>query len=109
MWYHGGTVGHKTTYEETKCLLNDHDALDKVPFELESERDWEDQRRGESSSDVEMGSGEDGDEMEEDGSDEEEASGEGTDRDEEGKVKQPNKPVYRALGNPTRGKVTSQK
>ena len=23
-------------------------------------------------------------------------------------VKQPNKPVYRALGNPTRGKVTSQ-
>ena len=24
-------------------------------------------------------------------------------------VKQPNKPVYRALGNPTRGKVTSQK
>ena len=25
------------------------------------------------------------------------------------RVKQPNKPVYRALGNPTRGKVTSQK
>ena len=25
------------------------------------------------------------------------------------KLKQPNKPVYRALGNPTRGKVTSQK
>ena len=23
-------------------------------------------------------------------------------------LKQPNKPVYRALGNPTRGKVTSQ-
>ena len=32
--------------------------------------------------------------------------------DDEGLVdemKQPNKPVYRALGNPTRGKVTSQK
>ena len=26
-----------------------------------------------------------------------------------GELKQPNKPVYRALGNPTRGKVTSQK
>ena len=24
-------------------------------------------------------------------------------------MKQPNKPVYRALGNPTRGKVTGQK
>ena len=83
MRYRGGAVGHKTTYEETKCLLDDRDALDKIPFELESEHDWEDRHRSESS-DVEMGSGDDGDEMEEDGSDEEEASGEGTDRDEEG-------------------------
>ena len=26
-----------------------------------------------------------------------------------GRMKQPNKPVYRALGNPTRGKVTESK
>ena len=39
MRYRGGAVGHKTTYEETKCLLDDREALDKVPFELESERD----------------------------------------------------------------------
>ena len=51
MCYHGGAVGHKTTSEEIKCLLNDHNKLDRIPFKLECEQEW---KAGE---DMEMGSG----------------------------------------------------
>lgn len=36
--FRGGGVGHKTTREETGCLLNDRDDLDKMPLILESEK-----------------------------------------------------------------------
>ena len=39
MRFRGGGVGHKTTREETRCLLDDRDELDKVPFVMESEID----------------------------------------------------------------------
>jgi hypothetical protein len=37
MRFRGGGVGHKTTREETQCLLDNRDELDKVPFVMESE------------------------------------------------------------------------
>lgn len=51
MRYCGGAMGHKTTQDETRCLLDDRDELDKIPFELECEQEWE------GGDDVEMGSG----------------------------------------------------
>lgn len=51
MRYRGGAVGHKTTREETKCLSEDRDKLDKIAFVLESERRGEFYRENE---DVEM-------------------------------------------------------
>ena len=67
MQFRGGAVGHKTMQEETKCLLHDRNELDKVPFELEYERAG----YAKPESDVEMGSGEDGeDATEEDGHEE---------------------------------------
>ena len=39
MRFRGGGVGHKTRREETRCLLDDQDELDKVPFVMESEID----------------------------------------------------------------------
>jgi len=62
MRYHGGVVGHKTTQEETKCLLGDHDKLDKVPFELECKQDW----YANTGIDVEMSGGDDGENAMED-------------------------------------------
>lgn len=85
MRFHGGAVGHKTTHEETRCLLDDHDKLDKVPFELESEQDLpvryeENSKRG----DVEMGSPGAADDsgIEDDGSDDEDDGNEGSEREE---------------------------
>lgn len=75
---HGGAVGHKTTREETKSLLEDRDKLDKVPFKLESEHDWE------HGSDMEMGNGSgsgDNDEMQEDASTNEDIGSEVEDGD----------------------------
>lgn len=62
MRYRGGAVGHKTTQEETKCLLGDRDKLDKVPFELECNQDW----YANEGSDVEMSGGDDGENVMED-------------------------------------------
>ncbi|KIJ16192.1 hypothetical protein PAXINDRAFT_155272 [Paxillus involutus ATCC 200175] len=41
MRFQGSVVGHKTTHNETQCLLDDHDNLDnlKIPFEKECEQD----------------------------------------------------------------------
>ena len=92
MRYRGGAVGHKTTQDETRCLLDDRDELNKAPFKLECEQDW----YASASSDVEMGSGDDGENtMEEDveegtesrehgdgGSDLEEGESEGGDEDQ---------------------------
>jgi len=77
MQYRGGAVGHKTTCEETKCLLDDRDKLDQVPFELESEQDLEYEEDG---SDVEMGNPGAADDsgIEDDGSDDEGVGSEGS-------------------------------
>lgn len=66
MRYRGGAVGHKTIRNETKCLLDDRDKLDKIPFVLESEREQEFHRGSE---DVEMDRGDidDGEDEDEDG------------------------------------------
>ncbi|KAI6104250.1 hypothetical protein F5141DRAFT_1065063 [Pisolithus sp. B1] len=37
MRFRGGAVGHKTTHEATRCLLDDRDKLDRRPFTLERE------------------------------------------------------------------------
>ncbi|KIK26402.1 hypothetical protein PISMIDRAFT_274760 [Pisolithus microcarpus 441] len=37
MRFRGGAVGHKTTREATRCLLDDRDKLDRRPFTLERE------------------------------------------------------------------------
>ena len=89
MRYRDGGVGHKSTQEETDRFLDDRDKLDKVPFELESERNWE----YDNGSDVEMRSGardaddgemEDVGNEESDGIDDDESNGdEEIDRDEE--------------------------
>lgn len=38
MQYRGGGVGHKSTHNATKCLLEDRDKLDKRSFTLEYDR-----------------------------------------------------------------------
>ena len=55
MRYRGGAIGHKTMRKETKCLLEDRDKLDNIPFMLESEREQEFYRENE---DIEMDRGE---------------------------------------------------
>ena len=52
-------MGHKTTQDETRCLLNDHNELDKALFKLECKQDW----YVSTSSNMEMGSGDDGENM----------------------------------------------
>lgn len=39
MRYRGGGVGHKFICKATRCLLDDRDPLDKVPFTRDSEKD----------------------------------------------------------------------
>jgi hypothetical protein len=78
MRYRGGAVGHKTMQEDTKCLLDDRDKLDKVPFELESEQSQEYRLGddGEHDSDVDMEEEEEDSGTDSDGEMEEDASGE---------------------------------
>jgi hypothetical protein len=38
MRYRGGGVGHKSVCKVTRCLLDDRDSLDKVPFTRDSEK-----------------------------------------------------------------------
>lgn len=80
MRFRGGGVGHKTMREETQCLLDDRDKLDKVPFIMESEMD-KDQMELDDESDKEE---EDSEDEEEDEDDEEESKdGNEMDEDEE--------------------------
>ncbi|KAG2136442.1 hypothetical protein DEU56DRAFT_756347 [Suillus clintonianus] len=59
MRYRGGGVGHKPIHEATRCLLNDRDALDQLPFMMEKEREAQ-------SSDDEMADSVEGGDNEED-------------------------------------------
>lgn len=84
MRFQGGGVGHKTTREETQCLLDDRDEHNKVPFVMESEingdqmdlddesdEDEEDSKEDEEEDRDEEEEGEDDNEMDEDGSSQE--------------------------------------
>ena len=78
MRFRGGAVGHKTTREETKYLLDDRDELDKVAFEREYERAG----YAKQESDVEMGSG-DSDDGEDVMEEDENEQGGGSDLEED--------------------------
>lgn len=86
MRYRGGAVGHKTTQEDTKCLLDDRDKLDKVPFELESEQSQEYRLGddGEHDSDVDMEEGEEDGGTDSDGEMEEDTGEEDSSEEELG-------------------------
>ena len=83
------SVGHRSTQEETDCSLDDHHKLDKVPFELESEQDWEYDNRSDvekcsMARDADDGEMEDVGNVENDGTDDDESNGdEEIDSDEE--------------------------
>lgn len=49
MRYRGGGVGHKSTHDATKCLLEDRDKLDKGSFTLEYDRHEQEAGEGEES------------------------------------------------------------
>jgi len=70
MRYRGGRVGHKSICEATRCLLDNHDPLDKVPFT--SRRDSEKDRTAQNSDDEMM----EGD-SEEEGESDNQLSGDG--------------------------------
>ncbi|KAG1816304.1 uncharacterized protein BJ212DRAFT_1480754 [Suillus subaureus] len=104
MHYHGGGVSHKPIFEATKCLLDDHNVLDKLPFIMEKEHEAQDSNsemesdveedlddngegkdkegEGEGEDDIEGSGDEDGDENEDRGSskehDDEDIKGNGT-------------------------------
>ncbi|KAG2028813.1 hypothetical protein BDR03DRAFT_1019306 [Suillus americanus] len=89
MRYRGGGVGHKSICEATKCLLDDRDALDKLPFTIEKERearDSDDEMVGtdvEDSDDDPAGEDEDEDIEGEDGEDGNENEDEGSSEDQD--------------------------
>lgn len=54
MRHRGGGVGHKSTREATRCLLDDRETLDKQSFVLENDRDLFEEAVEESGEDVPM-------------------------------------------------------
>jgi len=54
MRYRGGGIGHKSIREATRCLLDDHDALDKQEFTLEHDCNLFDEGAEGSDDDVPM-------------------------------------------------------
>jgi len=66
MRFPGGGVGHKSTREATRCLLDDRETLDKEPFTLENDRDPF-QETGENDVPMEGTSNSEGDESDESG------------------------------------------
>lgn len=75
--YRGGGVGHKPIHEATRCLLDDRDRLDQLPFTMEKMHETQD-------SDEEMtNDGEDNDDPEDEEDAEEEDAMEGSDDEDE--------------------------
>lgn len=54
MRYRGGGVGHKSTCEATRCLLDNRETLDKQPFILERDRNLFEEATEESGEDAPM-------------------------------------------------------
>jgi len=83
MRFRGGGVGHKSMRTEMRCLLDDRDTLDKLPFKMEKERS---QSRSESSEEDDDMAGEDEDNDNDNDDDGEDDEGEGEhDSDEDSK------------------------
>ena len=72
MRYWGGGVGHRATREAMRCLLDDHDALDKQPFTFK--HDCQPFEEG-IDDDVPMDDSSSGEESEDDGSEMEDVNG----------------------------------
>lgn len=79
MRHRGGGVGHKSTREATRCLLNDRETLDKQPFIPERDRNLSEEATEEIGGDAPMTDSSSAEEESDEESDEDGSTMEGID------------------------------